>query len=190
VVAEFAGVLKQYRITTICGDRYAGMWPRERFQVHGIEYRPSELTKSQIYLECLSLFTSGRVELLANKKLENELAGLERRTARGGRDSIDHGGRGDHDDTANSVCGALLLAASADRRHVKWSIATGISHWSSDGQTMSSSDSYWENMRKAMVRAGNKRHDGKTFDEVRIPHTELPPSPRVIMEHNRDSLGG
>jgi hypothetical protein len=69
------------------------------------------LPSSQIYLECLSLFTSGRVELLANKKLENELAGLERRTARGGRDSIDHG-RGEHDDLAKAACGALLLAST------------------------------------------------------------------------------
>ena len=123
VVAEFAAVLKQYRIKTVTGDRYAGAWPRERFEVYGIEYRPSDLVKSQIYLECLSLFTSGRVELLANKRLENELAGLERRTARGGRDSIDHG-RGDHDDVANSACGALLLAATAEANRVRYSVVS------------------------------------------------------------------
>ena len=36
VVTEFAGTLKSYRISTVTGDRYAGEWPRERFQVHGI----------------------------------------------------------------------------------------------------------------------------------------------------------
>jgi hypothetical protein len=45
VVTEFAGVLKEYRISTVRGDRYAGEWPRERFQVHGIKYRPSDLAK-------------------------------------------------------------------------------------------------------------------------------------------------
>jgi hypothetical protein len=34
---------------------------------------------------------------------------LERRTARGGRDSIDHG-PGAHDDIANAVAGAIVLA--------------------------------------------------------------------------------
>ena len=112
VVAEFAGLLREYGITTVRGDRYAGMWPRERFSVHGIEYIPSELVKSQIYLECLPFFTSGRVELLGNKRLEAQLAGLERKTARGGRDMIDHS-RGAHDDLANAACGALLRAATA-----------------------------------------------------------------------------
>jgi hypothetical protein len=115
VAAEFAGILKEYRINTIRGDRYAGEWPRDRFSAYGITYLPAELPKSAIYLECLSLFTSGRIELLSNKTLENQLAGLERRTARGGRDSIDHG-RGEKDDIANSVCRALLMAAIADRR--------------------------------------------------------------------------
>jgi hypothetical protein len=35
---------------------------------------------------------------------------LERRTARGGKDSIDHS-PGQHDDVANAVAGALVLAA-------------------------------------------------------------------------------
>jgi hypothetical protein len=39
-----------------------------------------------------------------------EALGLERRTARGGRDSIDHGPHG-HDDLLNSAAGALVLAA-------------------------------------------------------------------------------
>jgi hypothetical protein len=126
VVAEFAGVLRQYGVSTVRGDRYAGMWPRERFAVHGIEYQPSELPKSQIYLECLNLFTSGRVELLANKKLENELVGLERRTARGGRDSIDHGR------------GGLLLAATGDSHNVSWAAAgsDGIVYDAAYGEKM------------------------------------------------------
>ena len=38
-----------------------------------------------------------------------QLCGLERRTARGGRDSIDHA-PGGHDDLANAVAGAAALA--------------------------------------------------------------------------------
>jgi len=43
--------------------------------------------------------------------LISQLHGLERRTARGGKDSIDHG-PGAHDDIANAVAGALVLASA------------------------------------------------------------------------------
>ena len=39
VVQEFAELLKSYKVRRVVGDRYAGEWPRERFRVHGIEYR-------------------------------------------------------------------------------------------------------------------------------------------------------
>ena len=112
VCGEFASILKQYGITAIRGDRYAGEWPRNRFAACNMQYLPAELPKSSIYLECLSMFTSGRVELLASKTLENQLAGLERKTARGGRDSIDHG-RGEKDDVAVSpaACSSALVRA-------------------------------------------------------------------------------
>jgi hypothetical protein len=42
-------------------------------------------------------------------KIVTQFCGLERRTARGGRDSVDHA-PGGHDDLANAVAGALLLA--------------------------------------------------------------------------------
>jgi hypothetical protein len=109
VVAEFAGTLKAYGIAKVHGDRYAGEWPVERFHAHGIEYLPAEQPKSDIYRDALPLLNSGNVELLDNRRLVAQLCGLERRTARGGRDSIDHapGGR---DDLCNAACGALLLA--------------------------------------------------------------------------------
>jgi hypothetical protein len=59
----------------------------------------------------LPLLNAGRAELLDDPRLKQQLLlGLERRTARGGRDSIDHAPRG-RDDVINSACGALLLAA-------------------------------------------------------------------------------
>ena len=42
-------------------------------------------------------------------RLVQQLATLERRTARGGKDSIDHP-PGGHDDIANAIAGAALLA--------------------------------------------------------------------------------
>jgi hypothetical protein len=112
VVQEFAATLKSYRLHRVRGDRYGGEWPRERFQAHGITYEVSDQPKSQIYGELLPLLNSGRLELLDHPKLVSQLCSLERRTARSGRDSIDHGPNG-HDDIANAVAGCLVLAAAA-----------------------------------------------------------------------------
>jgi len=110
VTGEFARTLKDYGISTVTGDAYAGEWPRERFRKHGIEYKISERSRSEIYLAFLPLLNAKQVELLDLRKLHNELCGLERKTARSGRDSIDHA-PGSHDDAANSVAGAMVLAA-------------------------------------------------------------------------------
>ena len=109
VVEEFAGLLRRYGISRVTGDRYAGEWPPEQFRQHGIAYQPSERTKSEIYQEVLPPVNSGCVELLDHDRLKTQLLGLERRTARGGRDSIDHA-PGGHDDVANAAAGALVLA--------------------------------------------------------------------------------
>jgi hypothetical protein len=114
VVAEFAATLKAYGISSIQGDRWGGDWPTERFAVHGIRYEPCERTKSDIYRDFLPQLNSGRLELLDNARLVAQLAGLERRTARGGRDSIDHAPN-QHDDVANAACGALVSVTSAQR---------------------------------------------------------------------------
>lgn len=110
VIQEFSELLKTYRIHKVVGDRYAGEFPRERFRVHGCEYALAEKPKSDIYRDLLPILNSGKAELLDLPRLTAQLCGLERRTARGGRDSIDHAPGGAHDDVANCVAGALLLA--------------------------------------------------------------------------------
>jgi hypothetical protein len=111
VVNEFAELLRSYGVRKVSGDRFAGEWPRERFRFHGIEYLVAEKPKSDIYRDVLATLNSGRAELLDLPRLAAQLCGLERRTARGGRDSIDHA-PGGHDDVANCVCGAIELALS------------------------------------------------------------------------------
>jgi hypothetical protein len=112
VVAEFAAVLRSYRVTRATGDRYAGEWPREAFQRHGITYEPAAKPKSDLYGAFLPLLTSGRVALLNVPRLHAQLLALERRTSRGGRDSIDHP-PGGHDDLSNAVAGACSNAVGA-----------------------------------------------------------------------------
>ncbi len=112
VVSDSAEMIKKFGCSETTGDHYAGEFPRELYAKRGVTYRVSEWTRSQIYLEFLPLVMSGRVRLLDNKKLISQLLGLERKTARGGKDSIDHG-PGQHDDLANCVAGAVVLALGA-----------------------------------------------------------------------------
>jgi hypothetical protein len=109
VVADFLAVLKAYGVASLTGDRWGGEFVREKFKTAGFKYEISERVKSDIYKELLPLMNSGRVELLDNKRLTTQLCGLERRTARGGKDSIDRA-PGAHDDAANAVAGAIVLA--------------------------------------------------------------------------------
>ena len=110
-VQEFTEILHAYRITRVVGDRYAGTWPAEQFQKRGITYVPSERTKAEVYQAFAPLINSARrVELLDSPRLKKQLLGLERRTSRTGRDVVDHRS-GQSDDLANSVAGAIVLAA-------------------------------------------------------------------------------
>jgi hypothetical protein len=115
VVSGMAETLKSYGLQEVHGDQYAGEWVPAAFKRFGITYKPSELTRSEIYLEVLPLFSQGRIELLDLPVLRTQFLLLERRTRAGGRDSVDHP-RGAHDDHANAAAGALRLAAPAKVR--------------------------------------------------------------------------
>ncbi len=125
VTAEFATTLKAYGLKTVTGDRYGGEWPRERFRVHGIEYVLAEKPRSDLYRDALPLLNSGKVELLDLPRLAAQLCGLERRTARGGRDSIDHA-PGQHDDLANAVAGCLASLQGANDRRIGIGTVLGL----------------------------------------------------------------
>src|SRR6516225_8942845 len=104
VVGEFSALLKSYRVSNNTGDRYAGEWPREHFRKHGIVYEPAQKPKSDLYRDLLPAINSRKLDLLDDARLLTQLVSLERRTARGGRDSIDHPPN-THDDLANAIAG-------------------------------------------------------------------------------------
>ena len=119
VIDDYAALLKSYRVTLVTGDRYAGEFPREQFRKRGIEYKLADKTKSDAYRDLLPLLNSGRIVLPRSERLINQLVGLERRTSRGGRDSIDHAPNS-HDDVANAVALAAAAAATAGKAHGAW----------------------------------------------------------------------
>jgi len=122
-VSELATLLKSYRIYKVHGDKYAGEWPRESFAKFGIRYELSPQPKSGLYSAFLPLLNSGRVELPDNPRLVSQLCSLERKTARGGRDSIDHP-QGQHDDLANVIAGVADIGlfvgnSNEGQRHLR-----------------------------------------------------------------------
>jgi hypothetical protein len=125
VVEEFVTLLQAYGVRSVSGDRFGGEWPRERFKMHGIAYEVGVKPKSDLYRDMLPLVNSGGIELLDVPRLASQLCGLERRTSRAGKDSIDHA-PGGHDDLANCVAGVASLvcqARSATRTryvHIDW----------------------------------------------------------------------
>ena len=90
------------------------------FRKLGIAYEPAAKPKSDLYRDLLPSINSRRVDLLDHSRLVNQLVSLERRTARGGRDFIDHV-PGAHDDIANAVAGCVAgLNASSGYETLDW----------------------------------------------------------------------
>jgi hypothetical protein len=120
VVEEFSRLLKSYGVSRLIGDRYAGQWPVEQFDRHGVRYEQSAKPKSDLFIDLLPLINSHQVHLLDHQKTINQLCGLERKTARSGRDSIDHP-PGGHDDLANAVAGlAVSLIDQPSINYAAW----------------------------------------------------------------------
>jgi hypothetical protein len=114
VCSEYAKVLKSYRCFTVSGDRFAGHWPVEQLGRFGITYQQSAAPKSVLYTDFLPLLNSGRVELLDHPKSINQLCSLERRSSRGGKDTVDHApGGGGHDDCSNVIAGVAATCVSS-----------------------------------------------------------------------------
>jgi len=112
VIKEFSNLIKSYSLSTCTGDRYAIGYVGELFREHSIEYECSNLSASEIYLECQTLFTTGKIELPDNKKMREQFKNLERRTRSGGKDQVSHPQFAEfHDDVCNSAAGACVMLA-------------------------------------------------------------------------------
>ena len=119
---EFVRLFKSYGIRQTNGDRYAAQWCAQAYQKREVEYRPSELPKSGLYLNLLPHLNGKTIKLLDHPRSINQIAALERRTARGGRDSVDHPPQA-HDDVANAIAGLAFVAIN---RHEPVQAAFGV----------------------------------------------------------------
>jgi hypothetical protein len=115
VAQEYAALARDYGVSKIVGDNFAGEWVSASFADAGMRYERSPLTKSALYLEALPVFNRGAVAIPNHERLLRELRGLERRVHRSGKDTVDHGSHGS-DDFANALCGALYGAFRETRK--------------------------------------------------------------------------
>ena len=105
VVDEFAELLKAYDVTKVVGDHYGGEFVKEPFRKHGISYELCKQPKSDLYRDLLPSLNSGQIVLPRHDRLVAQICGLERRTGRSGKDSIDHAPNGRSE--KSSALGAL-----------------------------------------------------------------------------------
>jgi hypothetical protein len=108
-IQKFCDVLKLYRVHKVVGDRYAGEWPREQFKKLSIDYELSDKNRSQLYSAFEPMLNGGLVEMLDSPKLMQQLVSLIRRGIKIDAPS------GEHEDHANAVAGALVLAQAPQR---------------------------------------------------------------------------
>jgi hypothetical protein len=111
VAVQVADFLRPYGLHGAVADHYGAGLTASIYRDAGIALTSAAVNRSEAYLHLLPLLTTGRVELPPEPRLRVELLGLERRTARSGKDSVDHR-PGSHDDLANAVA---LAAWAANR---------------------------------------------------------------------------
>jgi hypothetical protein len=170
VVADFAGLLAHYRVAAVTGDRYGGEWPREAFRRHGIAYDVADRPRSDLYRDLLPVLNSGSAELLDEPRLAAQLVGLERRTSRAGRESIDHGPHG-HDDLANVAAGVLVLVAgTSPRPPLIFSGATGLHIVGPDGRDLPGSD---DGTTASLPLASRLPERSRLRLQIRLPTTTM-----------------
>jgi hypothetical protein len=115
VIRQCAIVLKSYGIYTVTTDRFSGGFAPELWRQNGIEWKPSEKSRSELFLALVPMLNSGGCRLTDDEKMRAQLLALRRKVAPGGRESVDHP-VGGHDDYANAAAGALVLNAGLQYR--------------------------------------------------------------------------
>ncbi|HUB48348.1 MAG TPA: hypothetical protein VMB73_25510 [Acetobacteraceae bacterium] len=110
-VKEVCDLARRYRVATMQGDNYAADLLADAFKREGMLYQTVKTNRSETYLESVALWTAGRVRMVDDRRAVHQLCNLERKPTASGRDKVNHPAGG-HDDLANVVCGALVLAAT------------------------------------------------------------------------------
>ena len=129
VTAEYVALAREYGVSKIVADAYAGAWVEGAIKDAGASYERAELPKSKLYLATVPYFQRCAVSLPNDPLLIRELRLLERRVHRSGSDSVDHpSGAGSSDDRANALAGAMHLAMAGSRYTLRYVSGDGVSN--------------------------------------------------------------
>ena len=109
-VGRFVSILREYHLTTVTGDAYAGLTFRKDFEACEITYIVSKKTQTDLYEALEPKLNASEVELLDVSILIEQAICLVVKGAK-----ITHQ-NGDHDDFINAAAGAIDLAAHGARR--------------------------------------------------------------------------
>lgn len=112
-------LFKSYNIhQELQGDKFASGYVRHKFVDAGFRFKEQEKQKrkTDIYLQAISMFADGAVELLDDEVANTQLKALERKRGRDGKDRVDHA-RDKHDDRANVICGLVVMGKDLMSTH-------------------------------------------------------------------------
>ena len=108
-VMRFAGILREYHLSEVTGDGYAGLTFRLDFESCDVAYRVSKRDTTELYEALEPRLNAAEVELLDVAVLTQQLICLIMRGTKIGHPN------GDHDDFANACAGAIDLVANSSR---------------------------------------------------------------------------
>ena len=150
-VADYADLLRRYRLSEVTGDRYSGEWVASEFRSQGITYQPASKPKNQLYSELLPSLNTGEIRLLDSGRLISQLCGLERRVLPSGREQIDHP-PGAHDDLANAVAGVAFECQQASKHELVFLSPDELAGRDRDREQQGHRDLFQESLDRMRVR--------------------------------------
>jgi hypothetical protein len=103
---KFAGLLREYHVSAVWGDTYAGQTFVHDYRTHGVSYCSPVPPASEQYEMFEPILNAGEVELLDHDKQQEQLLTLVMRGSK-----ITHA-HGEHDDCANALAGMVWLVRS------------------------------------------------------------------------------
>ena len=115
-IAALCAHLKAWGINTVHGDGYGKPYI-SIFARNGITYQVTSPSTSEIYLHCLSAWTSGSVCMLdGHARAVDQLTGLRRKVGQAGREYVEHPKSAHaHDDLATVVSGIIWRCTPIER---------------------------------------------------------------------------
>jgi hypothetical protein len=139
----YCRLFRSYGVSTVQGDYFAAEWNVQAHRKYGVHYLKCEKAKSEIFLECESLFNCGLIELPPSDTLIHQLKMLVRTPRSGSKDRVDTPAR-QADDEANACCGvAWMLNVSLNESRLEESVGLSEPVSETEEEKMARESQFW-----------------------------------------------